>query len=420
MPRTYIQDNSFFDYTVGASTGTAYNFWSSMGAYHGFQRPNFSAGAGSGGSGDGAGAYEALGFLVLCGMGALAGYLILLGIVAGYSAGFATYAYFLSGFVETPGIAFFAAFLMFAFSQILFPALLIRKACRLRQCRSLYFCHCWMLLSALSGPVSWSSLGIGAASIAASLPPQPPNASIPITGLREGIVGGLMFFWLLLIAGIALYASLVAVWKSLVWSARMGMRGYGLAKGSHAGELVILLLCLVWLGFWEFVTPHLYYLPLGVQTFAAIELAMLVGWRRAVIATAAWLILSSFGVPLADPAMLQVRILFGPLLGFLTGLLLAVAFAGKFGFGRWVNQMFATATVSHLIFYGCGVGWLLLATGLTLSDIGDQVLLPTAVGLLASTLMTAVLLQLTVAVAKRAMEAEMKLAGGPERFAMAQ
>lgn len=417
MPRSNSNNDPWFsDYMTGANTGAAYNFWSSIGAYHTLGTVATRGRPTSGSSGG----WDALGFLALCAMAVVAAYALVLAIIEAYTLGFAVYEYFLNGFRYDPGLTFVATFLLFLASQALLPALLIRSRQIIAALAVLVVTPVLDVLAGIIGTSFLSSWRFDMSSISGRLPHPPLSIAVDVDSLKEGIVGGLILFWFLVFTAVALYYAVLLAWKTLVWSPRLGMRGFRLARRSRAGETLVLAMCVAYLGLCERLLPDLYYLPLGVETFAAIELAMLVGWRRAVAATATWLGLTSLGFPLAEPTMLQPRLLFGPLLGFLVGLLVAVAFAGRVGYGRWANQMFATAAIAHIIFYACGLGWLLLTRSISMDQIASDILLPTAKGLAASIFLTAILFELTAAVAKRAVELEMDRAGGSARFAVAR
>jgi biotin transporter BioY len=397
--------NEISDYTYGKTSGIGYNFWSRLGAYHTLGNVAASGRPTSGSSGGG----DGLVFLALFVVVAFGAYGLLLAIIEAYTLGFAVYEYFLNGFRSDPGLGFVVIFLLFLASQVLLPVVLIRS----RQIiAALALIVAIPVLNVLVGLVALSllsSLQLDVSSIAARLPNPPLSGVVGVDTLKKGIAGGLIVFWFLVIAAVTL-------WHALVWLARLGIRGSRHAGGSRTGEVVFVSACVAYLGLCERLMPNLYYLPLGVESFGAIGLAMLVGWRRAVVATATWLSLSSAGFPLADQTMLQPQVLFGPLMGFLVGLLLAVALAGWLGYGRWAIPMIATAVGAHVIYYGCGLGWFLLTRPVSTEQVASDILLPTAYGLLASIVLTAVLFEATAAASKRAMELELHRAGGLARF----
>lgn len=127
------------------------------------------------------------------------------------------------------------------------------------------------------------------------------------------------------------------------------------------------------------------YVPLTLQTFGVLFTGALLGARRGLSATGLYLLLGIVGMPVfaagADgvhraglDTIVSVtggRLVLGATGGYLLGFLLASALVGGLaerGWDRRPVRSLAAMMMGTVLIYACGVAWLALAAGLSLSD----------------------------------------------------
>lgn len=108
------------------------------------------------------------------------------------------------------------------------------------------------------------------------------------------------------------------------------------------------------------INVPLYPVPLTMQTFAVLALAMFCGWRYAVSAVVAYLAIGAIGMPVFAAGG-GVAYLTGPTAGFLLGFVPAAFVAGWFaqrGADKGFFRALAVLVFADAIIFLCGVGWL--------------------------------------------------------------
>ena len=127
------------------------------------------------------------------------------------------------------------------------------------------------------------------------------------------------------------------------------------------------------------------YVPLTLQTFGVLFTGALLGARRGVAATGLYLLIGIVGLPVfaagsdgVHRAGLETivaldggRLVLGATGGYLLGFLLASAVVGGLaerGWDRHLGRSLAAMAIGSALIYACGVAWLALAAGLSLSD----------------------------------------------------
>jgi biotin transport system substrate-specific component len=141
--------------------------------------------------------------------------------------------------------------------------------------------------------------------------------------------------------------------------------------------------------------------PMTMQTYVVLVIAMAYGTRLGIATLAGYLLAGALGVPVfagTPEKGIGVPYMLGPTGGYLLGFLLSTYVMGKLaqhGWDRSLALSLAAMTLGHILILACGVAWLAIAIGLTRAI---------AVGLapfLAATILKTVLAGLTLPLAWR-------------------
>ncbi len=114
------------------------------------------------------------------------------------------------------------------------------------------------------------------------------------------------------------------------------------------------------------ITVALQPVPVTLQTFAVIMLAMIGGWRLGLLASVSYLIEGLCGLPVFANFSAGLPYLFGPTGGYLLAFPLAAVVAGYLvqrGWGKYAISSLAVAGISLAIILGLGASYLAIFTG---------------------------------------------------------
>jgi biotin transport system substrate-specific component len=109
--------------------------------------------------------------------------------------------------------------------------------------------------------------------------------------------------------------------------------------------------------------------PMTMQTFVVLVLAMAYGTRLGIATVGAYLAAGALGVPVFAGTPEQgvgVPYMLGPTGGYLVGFMLATTLLGKLagrGWDRRFGSSLAAMTLGHLLILACGVTWLAATLG---------------------------------------------------------
>jgi biotin transport system substrate-specific component len=101
--------------------------------------------------------------------------------------------------------------------------------------------------------------------------------------------------------------------------------------------------------------------PITLQTFAVLCIAMICGWRIGVASVALYLLEGATGLPVFAPDVPGIAALFGPTGGYLVGFLPAAMITGLLiskGWGQHRVTTFLAAILGMAVIYLSGLSWL--------------------------------------------------------------
>jgi biotin transport system substrate-specific component len=110
--------------------------------------------------------------------------------------------------------------------------------------------------------------------------------------------------------------------------------------------------------------------PMTMQTYVVLVIAMAYGTRLALATVMAYLLAGALGMPVfagTPEKGLGLAYMIGPTGGYLLGFVLATYVMGVLAARGWDRRMLpslAAMTLGHLIILACGVAWLAVAMGL--------------------------------------------------------
>jgi biotin transport system substrate-specific component len=110
--------------------------------------------------------------------------------------------------------------------------------------------------------------------------------------------------------------------------------------------------------------------PMTMQTYAVLVLAMGLGTRLALVSVAGYLALGAAGLPVfagTPDHGLGIGYMLGPTGGYLVGFVIATVVCGQLagrGWDRHVGRSLAAMLLGHAIIIGAGVAWLAATLGI--------------------------------------------------------
>ncbi len=116
----------------------------------------------------------------------------------------------------------------------------------------------------------------------------------------------------------------------------------------------------------SFHLPFAPAVPVSMQTFGVLMIAMLLGPTRGTAAVAAYLAQGAAGLPVFAKSGAGLAYMAGPTGGYLIGFLLASAAVGTLAQAGWDRdylRMLAAMSLGTLVILACGWAWLAVLTG---------------------------------------------------------
>ena len=144
--------------------------------------------------------------------------------------------------------------------------------------------------------------------------------------------------------------------------------------------------------------------PMTMQTYVILVIAMAYGTRLGVATVSAYLLAGALGLPVfagTPEKGIGVAYMFGPTGGYLLGFLLATYVMGKLGQRGWDRSLtlsFAAMTLGHVLILACGVAWLAALFG------WERAMAVGLVPFIVATILKTVLAGLTLPIAWRCVE----------------
>lgn len=130
---------------------------------------------------------------------------------------------------------------------------------------------------------------------------------------------------------------------------------------SFFGQIIVALLASALMAISAKIAIVLQPVPITMQTFAVLGVAMICGWRIGVASVALYLLEGAAGLPVFGPDVPGVAALFGPSGGYLFGFLPAAMITGLLIAKGWGNSRITTclaAILGTVVIYLCGLSWL--------------------------------------------------------------
>lgn len=107
--------------------------------------------------------------------------------------------------------------------------------------------------------------------------------------------------------------------------------------------------------------------PMSLSLFAVVLTAVVLGWRKSVVAVFVYIMIGAVGLPVFSGWQSGLAVLAGPTGGYVWSYVAVCAIVGKcadMGFGRYM--MFVIGFVSLIVCYMCGIVQYMAVTGATL------------------------------------------------------
>lgn len=134
-------------------------------------------------------------------------------------------------------------------------------------------------------------------------------------------------------------------------------------------KLLLVLVAIALLTLSAKVQIPLWPVPITMQTYVVVVIAMSYGWRLGLVAVSSYLVLGALGLPVFASTPEKgtgLPYFLGPTGGYLAGFIVATAICGWLavrGWDRSLGRCILATLVGHGMIFACGVGWLAMSVG---------------------------------------------------------